>query len=43
VFKELFSYPSRARFERIHGCPVVPLEDTEEDIAALLSAVYDGL
>ncbi|KAF8756440.1 hypothetical protein RHS01_04387 [Rhizoctonia solani] len=43
VFKELFSYPSRARFERIHGCPVVPLGDTEEDIAALLSAVYDGL
>ncbi|CAE6375758.1 unnamed protein product [Rhizoctonia solani] len=43
VFKELFSYPSRARFERIHGCPVVPLGDTEEDIAALLSALYDGL
>lgn len=43
VFKELFSYPSRARFERIHGCPVVPLGDSEDDIAALLSAVYDGL
>ncbi|KAG9125061.1 hypothetical protein FRC07_009111 [Ceratobasidium sp. 392] len=43
VFKEMFSYPSRARFERIHGCPVVPLADTEDDIAALLSALYDGL
>ncbi|CAE6530606.1 unnamed protein product [Rhizoctonia solani] len=43
VFKELFSYPSRAKFEKIHGCPVVPLGDTEEDIAALLSALYDGL
>ncbi|KAG8728781.1 hypothetical protein FRC12_021501 [Ceratobasidium sp. 428] len=43
VFKEMFSYPSRARFERIHGCPVVPLTDTEDDIAALLSALYDGL
>ncbi|KAJ1306122.1 hypothetical protein OPQ81_010833 [Rhizoctonia solani] len=43
VFKELFSYPSRARFERIHGCPAVPLGDTEEDIAALLSALYDGI
>ncbi|CAE6508021.1 unnamed protein product [Rhizoctonia solani] len=43
VFKELFSYPSRAKFERIQGCPVVPLGDTEEDITALLSALYDGL
>ncbi|KAG9104535.1 hypothetical protein FRC06_001621 [Ceratobasidium sp. 370] len=43
IFKEMLSYPSRARFERIHGYPVVPLTDTEEDIAALLSALYDGL
>ncbi|KAF8608289.1 hypothetical protein BDV93DRAFT_519335 [Ceratobasidium sp. AG-I] len=43
VFKEMLSYPSRSRFEKMHGCPVVPLGDSEEDIAALLSALYDGL
>lgn len=43
VFKEMFSRLSGAHFEEIQDHPVVPLDDTEADIAALLSALYDGL
>ncbi|QRV84085.1 The BTB (BR-C, ttk and bab)/POZ (Pox virus and Zinc finger) domain [Ceratobasidium sp. AG-Ba] len=43
VFKEMFSSLNLVRLKEMDDCPVVPLNDTEDDIAALLSALYDGL
>ncbi|KAF9034379.1 hypothetical protein BJ165DRAFT_1513510 [Panaeolus papilionaceus] len=42
VFKDMFSFPQPAdSSSEVEGCPVVHLHDSDDDVACLLSAIYD--
>lgn len=41
VFRDMFSIPQPADAEMLEGCPVVHLQDTKNDVAHVLSALFD--